>query len=463
MKKLYSTFIVLCVCTNIFAQHDFQAANTLNGIGSKTIYYRVTSTEPATVAVSFRGETPTAYREYTTYIVIPAIVTSPATATPPSTNYLVTSIDANAFYDCTGLDSVLLPSSITFIDSLAFGGCTTLKKCVMPSDINFVGEKAFYNCRMLEEIELPSNITKISDGTFRDCYNLKAVNFPDMVTSIGDFAFSNCTSLETITLSKYIKRVSAFSFLGCFVLNSINVDADNTKYMSDNGVLYTHSQDTLLIYPSKKSGMEFTPNNNLKYVSDYSFMYSLFLKKINFNNSLKKIGNTAFYNCTGLSVLNISDSLSYIGEGAFYNCKNLDTIKITAENPPCFQQFTLYNVPENVNVMVQCKFLENYQNSEWGEYFTNIKGYDCPPTGIDNPADECWQKENIFPNPVQNDLFVNVDDEKVKRVEVYSLSGDLVVSENNTNKVSMSNIPQGIYIVKIKTNNKSIVRQIIKN
>ena len=443
MKKLFFTCFVLCFCVSVFA-HDFTASNTLNGIGSKTIYYRVTS-PTTTVAVTFNGATPTTSREYTTYIVIPTTVTSPTSATPPSTMYQITSVDASAFYDCTGLDSVLLSSSITFIDSLAFGGCTKMKKCSMPSTINFIGEKAFYNCTALPSIDLPTNITKISKETFNNCTSLTGITIPDNVTkisdkafnnctnltevimsnnvteisnsafnncraltsinisssasigerafancilltsvnmsnpdttdiatSIGDYAFSNCSSLQTINLSSAVTKVSSTAFLGCANLN-INVDADNLALMADNGVLYSYLQDTLIFYPAKKQGTEFIAPNNLKSIGDYSFAYNLYLKNINLNDSLTRIGNYAFYNSTGLATVNIPKSVNYIGENAFYNCRNLDKITVTALNPPEIQESTFYNVPKSIPVYVPCYFLNDYLNSSWGDYFTNIQ------------------------------------------------------------------------------------------
>ena len=509
MKKLYSTFIVLCLCASAFA-HDFSMANQLNGLGGyKYIYYRITSTEVPTVAVTFQGATPTSYKEYTTYIVIPTVVTW------QSVTYQVTSVDANAFYDCTGLDSVLLPSSITFIDSLAFGGCTKMTKCVMPSNVNFIGEKAFMGCTNLTKINLPTNITKISDETFfncnklteitftdminyigknafrsctsltdinftdagttvsignhafSDCYALKTLNLHDRVTSIDDYAFCNCTGLETITLSSTVANIGFFAFGGCFGLKSIDVDTDNPKYMSENGVLYTHSQNTLLIYPPKKPEVEFTAPDKVKLVGDYAFMYSLFLKNVNFNSSLKKIGTSAFYYCTGLSVVSMLDSVSYMGEGAFYNCKNLDTIKISSATPPEFQEFSFYSVRDRVSVVVPCDLVEVYQSSDWGAYFQNINGYGCMPdnTDIEEIATFQQQDEDIFPNPVEDELYINTD-EALEQVDIYSLSGILITSKYNSNIISISNLslPKGIYIVKIRTsNNKLIVRKIIKN
>ena len=477
MKKHCFTLLFLCFCANTFA-HDF-SVNYSNGTANKMIYYRITSTEAKTVAVSFRGDSMTHYsNEYTQYNIIPATVNYGSGVN--LITYQVTSVDAGAFLNNTTLDSVLLPNSITFIDSMAFSG-SSLKKIVLPSNINFIAAKAFDGCSSLREIALPENITKISNYTFRNCRSLTSLTIPNTINSIGnyaffncislksvnlsgaigDYAFNNCIALDTINLSSSVTKVGSFAFLGCFGLTAFNVDSGNPILMSEDGILYSYLQDTLLLYPPKKIGSEFTIPSSVKHVGDYSFSYNLFLKKINFSSSITKIGTAAFYNSTGLSVVNMLDSVNYIDEGAFYDCRNLDTIKISVETPPVFEEFTFYNVPNSVYILVPCEIVQNYENSEWGDYFTNIKGIGCVSSGISNVM--ALEDVEIFPNPVQNDLFININ-ENIERVEVYSLTGFLMISESNvSDKISMENLSKGVYFVKIFTKKSSITKKIIKN
>ena len=53
-------------------------------------------------------------------------LTVPAWFSVDGERYEVTTIGANAFENCTGLMSVILPRSITLVDSEAFKGCTAL-------------------------------------------------------------------------------------------------------------------------------------------------------------------------------------------------------------------------------------------------------------------------------------------------------------------------------------------------
>ncbi|MDR2146695.1 MAG: T9SS type A sorting domain-containing protein, partial [Tannerella sp.] len=70
---------------------------------------------------------------------------------------------------------------------------------------------------------------------------------------------------------------------------------------------------------------------------------------------------------------------------------------------------------------------------------------------------------SIYPNPATNDLFIK-SDLPVKKVEIYSLTGNLVILENNfTGKISVSALPRGIYLIKVYTGKGVTINKVIRN
>ena len=66
-------------------------------------------------------------------------------------------------------------------------------------DPTSIGDYAFYDCTSLASITIPSGVTSIGEGAFADCSGLTSIEIPSSVTSISGFAFADCRDLYSIT------------------------------------------------------------------------------------------------------------------------------------------------------------------------------------------------------------------------------------------------------------------------
>ncbi|MBO5834814.1 MAG: leucine-rich repeat domain-containing protein [Bacteroidales bacterium] len=64
--------------------------------------------------------------------------------------------------------------------------------------ITSIGDKAFYNCSGLTSVIIGNNVTSIGVSAFNNCSGLTSVIIPNSVTSIGQYAFHNCSGLTSI-------------------------------------------------------------------------------------------------------------------------------------------------------------------------------------------------------------------------------------------------------------------------
>ncbi|MEI8271734.1 MAG: leucine-rich repeat domain-containing protein [Paludibacter sp.] len=79
----------------------------------------------------------------------------------------VISIENQAFYGCTGLTTVNIPSTVlTTIITGAFYGCTNLTSINIPSSVSAIGASAFFNCSKLTSIAFPSSLVTIGNNAF---------------------------------------------------------------------------------------------------------------------------------------------------------------------------------------------------------------------------------------------------------------------------------------------------------
>ena len=146
-----------------------------------TIYYNYinNSTE---LEVTFRGSYYGSYsNEYQGNIAIPEEVTY------MNRTRKVTSIGDEAFRECKGLTSVIIPNSVTSIGKEAFYGCSGLTSVTIPNSVTSIGSYAFYECYGLPSVTIPNSVTSIGDYAFYYCSGLTSVTIGSGVTSIGEY------------------------------------------------------------------------------------------------------------------------------------------------------------------------------------------------------------------------------------------------------------------------------------
>ena len=74
----------------------------------------------------------------------------------------------NTFYNCSGLISVTIPSSVTTIRECAFEGCSALTSVTIPNSVTSIGYAAFSGCDLYEVISKIENPFDIKANTFTD-------------------------------------------------------------------------------------------------------------------------------------------------------------------------------------------------------------------------------------------------------------------------------------------------------
>jgi len=176
---------------------------------------------------------------------------------------------------------------------------------VLPSTLRTIGDYAFCNCSAFETITIPNSVTSIGDYAFYGCTGLTSVAIPDSVTSIGDRAFYGCTSL-----------------------NAITVNAGNTAYSSDAGVLFNKTKTTLIQYPAKKSSAGYTIPSSVTTIDGYAFYGCTGLINATIPDSVTSIGDSAFSGCAKLTFIIIPDAVTSIGSSAFSGCTGLTSALI---------------------------------------------------------------------------------------------------------------------------------------
>ena len=159
------------------------------------------------------------------------------------TTYTVTGIKFMAFYNCTGLTSITIPSTITrFIGDDIFENCWGLT-AVYISDLEAwcrtdfpagsnpleFAHHLYVNGMLVTDLTLSDGMTKIGDRAFFGCSDITSIDIPNSVTSVGAFAFNGTAWFDSQPDGMvYVGRV-AYTYKGTM--------PDDTSIILDEGTL----------------------------------------------------------------------------------------------------------------------------------------------------------------------------------------------------------------------------------
>ena len=132
-----------------------------------------------------------------------------------------------AFYGCSGLTSLTIPSGFTSINNYTFEGCSGLTSLTIPSGVTSIGNYAFEGCSGLTSLTIPSGVTSIGNYAFTGCSGLTSLTIPSGVTSIGEGVFYGCNGLTSLTIPSGVTSIGYYAFEGCSGLTSIYVYMKN--------------------------------------------------------------------------------------------------------------------------------------------------------------------------------------------------------------------------------------------
>src|SRR5262249_35036243 len=126
--------------------------------------------------------------------------------------------------------------------------------------------------------------------------------------------------------------IGTAAFGGCSRLTAINVDASNPAYSSVSGILFNHSQTTLIQYPIGQTGTSYTIPNSVTSIGVSAFSDCARLANLTIGINVASIGDSAFYQCSSLTNLTIPEGVTTIGGFAFSACSSLTNITVDPLN-----------------------------------------------------------------------------------------------------------------------------------
>ena len=285
-----------------------------------------------------------------------------------------TSIPTNAFYDCSSLTSITIPSSVTSIGYSAFESCSSLTSITIPEGITSILSEAFRNCSSLTSITIPEGITFIGYSTFEGCSSLTSITIPSSVTSIGHDAFNRCSSLTSVTIPSSVTSMDYLIFHDC---------------------------------PKLKTAGPIGGGYNIEFGWTTSIPTNAFhgcssLTSITIPSSVTRIGGSAFVNCSSLTSITIPSSVTIIGSNTFWGCYSLTSITIPSSVTQIADSaFSGCSKIETINCL--CSSAPKVSSTAFGSGSSNYTGKDVTgPKTLYVPAGATGYDTGYWLDPLQN-------------------------------------------------------------
>ncbi len=335
----------------------------------------------------------------------------------------ITAIGMFAFYSCKELTDIIIPNSVTFIGEVAFGSCINLINVTLPDKITSIERQTFSNCGF-SNFTIPNTVKIIGRAGFSYCSNLKSINMPISVTTIETSAFENCNALVDLKIGNSVKSIGNSAFRGCTGL-------------------------TNLVIP-----------NSVKLLDGYAFQACINLNTVQLSDSLTSIGNGCFFNCEKLTEINIPTTVTSISNLAFGFCKGLKSLIVNTDIPINLSSSDgVFTGVDNSNCILNVPFGAKSAYAvanQWKDFVNIIEMTTALPTLLDS-------KISIYPNPVKESFRIEGMKE-ISSVIMTDLNGKQILTRqvNEGEHISVSNLPKGIYIVKIFTSLGTVERKLLK-
>ena len=177
-----------------------------------------------------------------------------------------------AFYRCSNINSITLPSTVKEIGAGAFEDCENILSLALNEGLETIGRSAFRgafsDATVSYKLVIPSTVKEIGDNGFESCLGITGLVLNDSLETIGMYAFSDCenltgtvsipstmreissnafrgTDLKNVEIGEGVEIIGAYTFEGCNSLETVYIP-DTVQYIYQSA--FETESDSIYIY-----------------------------------------------------------------------------------------------------------------------------------------------------------------------------------------------------------------------
>ena len=245
-------------------------------------------------------------------------------------------------------------------------------------------EMLFWNCTSLETVILPKSLKKITSGIFNNCSDLKRVAITGAVKEYSTWESAYRMLSKPLEVLVLVTDGVATSTASDPWTEQIGIVYTTKTHLSDymNQPYLTRTAQTIVapfeddavmeamaegghIFPDRYNQLDnveliFNNNEKLKRFADFNLF-----------TGVRTLGNNSFTGCRNLKVISLPDSLQHIHADAFQHCTSLDTILINTDKVPVLEKYAFDDLPKDFRILVPKNLCKVYRE-QWAQYADHI-------------------------------------------------------------------------------------------
>lgn len=376
----------------------------------------------------------------------------------------VTTIDYMAFNYCRELTSVFIPASVTSIDTNTtnsiYNGVNAFMDCGGLIDIDannpvfssFDGvifnkdQSQLIQCpnTKLGNYNIPSTVKSVAPFAFLSCKKLTSISIPSSVTSIGKWAFGLCQGITSVVIPSSVSVIESSAFSSCQKLTSVSVYGTTPLDLSASlKTFFGVNKTTCKLYVPLGTKSAYQAANQWQDFVNIEEYY-LYISADAVNISADE-GSTKSLDITSNTAWVMTSDKDWL-TADFASCTGDKTLTLKA-------QANLSDIPRTATITVSASGVPSK---------TTLVTQDA--SGTTSLISETKESITVYPNPAREGLQISGIDGTATFI-LSDIKGELIIKREiiSGEYVTLSNLPNGIYTVKIINSNASMETKLVKN
>ena len=251
---------------------------------------------------------------------------------------------------------------------------------------DWVGEYMFHNCTALETLILPNSVTEIGENTFENAKNLKRLCIGEKLESYTRDLLQDITGGidELVFLTDHHATSEKDDPWEAPIAQVYTKNSQLGDYMSDPAL--TNRARYIAAPFEDDEVMKALAAKNLYFPSEYLTVNDIdgvftgntrltTFDELPYFTELHSLNAQEFKGCSSLTRITLSDSLTVIGRDVFEGCQQLESISIAADSVPEMAVDALRDLPTDFQIIVPKTHVKRYRE-HWAQYADHIVGED---------------------------------------------------------------------------------------